>query len=212
MRILAVSDEVVSWMYSPAIRDRVGEVDLVISCGDLPIYYLEYIASALNRPCLYVRGNHDQYEIGAQGAVKTAPEGWMSIDLQRRDVGGIGFGGIDGCVRYNPNAPFQFTQNEQWLRSAWLAAKCIVPRIARGRGLDILVTHAPPFAIHNGDDHAHTGFHSYNWLIRQFKPRYVLHGHQHRNYSPMQTGETDVEGTTVLNVHPYRIFEYTPGS
>jgi len=39
--------------------DRFGDVELVLSCGDLPYYYLEYIVSMLNVPLLYVHGNHD---------------------------------------------------------------------------------------------------------------------------------------------------------
>ena len=89
MRILAISDEVVRWMYSPALRERVGEIDLVISCGDLPIYYLEYIASSLNAPCAYVRGNHDQYEIGANGLIKTHPGGWQPLDMERHVMAGL---------------------------------------------------------------------------------------------------------------------------
>ena len=208
MRILAVSDEVIPWMYSPAIKDRVGDVDLVISCGDLPIYYLEFIASSLDRPCVYVRGNHDQYEIGPNGVIKTHPGGWIPLDMTREEVGGLQIGGLDGCLRYNADAPYQYTQQEQWLRAWVLASRCLGPLMARKRALDILVTHAPPYAIHNGNDHAHTGFHAINWIMRAMKPRFVLHGHQHRNYAMLQSGETEVDGTTVLNVHPYRIFNY----
>lgn len=208
MRILAVSDEVIPWMYSPAIKDRVGDVDLVVSCGDLPIYYLEFIASSLDRPCVYVRGNHDQYEIGPHGAIKTQPGGWIPLDMAREEVGGLQIGGLDGCLRYNADAPYQYTQQEQWLRAWVLASRCLGPLMARKRALDILVTHAPPYAIHNGNDHAHTGFHAINWIMRAMKPRFVLHGHQHRNYAMLQSGETEVDGTTVLNVHPYRIFNY----
>lgn len=211
MRVLVVSDEIVPWMYSASITDRVGDVDLVLSCGDLPIYYLEYIASALNRPCAYVRGNHDQYEIGASGVIKSWPEGWMPLDMHRCHAAGLAIGGLDGCLRYKPNVPHQYSQSEQWLRALVLAARCLVGRLTRGRGLDILVTHAPPYGIHNGPDHAHTGFHAYNWLIRWLRPRYLLHGHQHRNYAPLMDGETEVDGTTVMNAHPYRILEVPSG-
>lgn len=211
MRVLVVSDEIVPWLYSASIAERVGEVDLVISCGDLPIYYLEYIASALNRPCAYVRGNHDQYEFGASGEIKRSPEGWMPLDMSRLPVAGVAVGGLDGCLRYKPDSPHQYSQSQQWLRAFVLAAHCLWDRIRHGRGLDILVTHAPPFGIHNGPDHAHTGFHAHNWLIQWLRPRYVLHGHQHRNYAPLMDTETQVNGTTVLNAHPYRILDMPSG-
>ncbi|MBX7214923.1 MAG: metallophosphoesterase [Thermoflexales bacterium] len=207
MRILAISDEVVSWMYGPALTERLGRLDLILSCGDLPIYYLEFIATAFDCPAAYVRGNHDHHEIGEEGAVKNHPEGWMPLDMHRRVAAGLALGGLDGCLRYNPDASNQYSQREQWWRAGVLAARSAIPRLRTGRGLDILVTHAPPYGIHNGPDHAHTGFHAHNWLMQALRPRYVLHGHQHRNYAPMQSGETVVDGVTVVNVHPYRVLE-----
>ena len=58
MRILAICDHVEPILYSGGIVDRIGDVDLILSCGDLPAYYIEYIVSMLNRPCYFVFGNH----------------------------------------------------------------------------------------------------------------------------------------------------------
>ena len=60
MRILTVSDKVEPVLYGPYIRERVGQIDLILACGDLPYYYLEYIVSLLDRPLYYVHGNHDK--------------------------------------------------------------------------------------------------------------------------------------------------------
>ena len=81
MKILTVSDKVVGFIYSPQIREKFGDVELVLSCGDMPFYYLEYIVSILNVPLLYVMGNHDKrVEYSASGQVRTAPEGCVNID------------------------------------------------------------------------------------------------------------------------------------
>jgi hypothetical protein len=48
MRALVISDKVEPILYGPAINDRVGAVDLILSCGDLPFYYIEYIISMVN--------------------------------------------------------------------------------------------------------------------------------------------------------------------
>ena len=56
MKILAVSDEVVQSLYSPNLVSRFGDVDGVLSCGDLSYSYMEYIASMLNKPCFFVHG------------------------------------------------------------------------------------------------------------------------------------------------------------
>ncbi|MFQ5921532.1 MAG: metallophosphoesterase family protein [Anaerolineales bacterium] len=59
MKILALSDSVDDRIYSTRAHQTYGDIDLVVGCGDLPIYYLEFVADALNKPVLYVRGNHD---------------------------------------------------------------------------------------------------------------------------------------------------------
>ena len=60
MRILTVSDKVEPVLYSPYIRERVGQIDLILACGDLPDYYLEYIVGVLDAPLYFVHGNHDK--------------------------------------------------------------------------------------------------------------------------------------------------------
>jgi len=76
MKILTVSDKVVDCIYSPRLKEKFGDVELVLSCGDLPFYYLEYIVSILNVPLFYVMGNHDkEVEYSANGQAKTAPGG-----------------------------------------------------------------------------------------------------------------------------------------
>jgi hypothetical protein len=47
--ILAVTDEADPRIHSATLRERLGHVALVVSCGDLPASYLEFIADALNR-------------------------------------------------------------------------------------------------------------------------------------------------------------------
>ena len=42
------------------VTERFPDVDLLIGCGDLPFFYLEFLHSALNSSLIYVRGNHDR--------------------------------------------------------------------------------------------------------------------------------------------------------
>jgi uncharacterized protein len=209
MKFLAVSDEVVDWIYSSRLQEKCAEeqIAFAVSCGDLPIHYLEFIASTLNTPCFFVRGNHDSYEIGHGGEIKSNPDGWTDLDMRRARHQKISLAGLEGCVRYKPGAPYQYSQQEMQLRSTWLSSKFVVPRLSSGRGLDILVTHSPPFGIHDGTDQAHVGFKAFNQLIETFKPKLLLHGHQHRNYAPQQAGDTQVGETRVVNVHPWKILE-----
>ncbi|GAB4581018.1 MAG: metallophosphoesterase [Anaerolineales bacterium] len=205
MKILAVSDIVLDHLYSPLIRDRFPNVDLVLGCGDLPYYYLEYILTALNVPLFFVRGNHaNVVEYSAAGA-KTHPYG--GIDLHRRVVchEGLLIAGIEGCIRYN-NGPFQYTQGEMWENAFYLGSKLLYNRIRYGRYLDILITHASPWGIHDQPDRPHQGVKAFNWLLRTFKPRFHFHGHIHIYQAYTQT-ETDYFQTKVINAYGAREVE-----
>ncbi|MEL3900248.1 MAG: metallophosphoesterase, partial [Treponema phagedenis] len=62
MKILCVSDEIDALVYNHNIRGRYADIDLIISAGDLPMEYLEFIVSSLNKPLLFVFGNHNLNE------------------------------------------------------------------------------------------------------------------------------------------------------
>jgi Icc-related predicted phosphoesterase len=200
MKLLAVSDEVVPWIHSAQIVERCRDVDIVVGCGDLPNDYLEFIATMLGKPCFFVHGNHDQ-------VCAHRPGGCINLDLRTQRWGKLRLAGLEGSPRYKPGAPFQYTPTDQWLRAIRLAYKLLPGRLRRGRGADIILSHAPLKGIHDGSDLAHVGFAAFNWLARLAKPRLWLHGHQHRSYSPMQPRETRLGETLVINVHPYRILE-----
>ena len=83
MRILAVSDKVVPILYSGAIREHVGDVDLILSCGDLPHYYLDYLISMVNKPCYYVFGNHGkELEYWSNNTVVSSPGGATNLHTE----------------------------------------------------------------------------------------------------------------------------------
>jgi Icc-related predicted phosphoesterase len=206
LRILAVSDKVMEAVYSPAIKQNFGHVDLVIGCGDLPPYYLEFIASSLDVPCFFVYGNHDQNTRQTlEGPVPVHPPGWVNLDLQSVRANGLLLAGFEGSLRYRPHALHQYTQSEAQLRVLRLIPALLFNRLRHGRYLDILVSHAPPYGIHDGPDFAHTGFAVFLTLMERFRPRYLLHGHKHV-YGREQT-RTVYQQTEVINVYPYRVIE-----
>lgn len=207
MKILAVSDDVVSMLYSPKIVSRFGDVDLVLACGDLPYSYMEFIASMLNVPCLYVHGNHDCDEHTECGIVLKKPGGWVNVDGRTERVRGIIVGGLQGSMRYRPNAPYQYTESEMRLKAGLMTPRLVMNRLTRGRYLDILITHAPPLDIHDGKDAAHRGFKAYVDMMERFSPRYLLHGHQHTYYG-RDDRHTQYLDTEVVNVHPYHLLEW----
>ena len=203
MKILAVSDQVADAIYSPRIRERFGDVGLVLSCGDLPYSYLEYIMSTLNVPCFFVHGNHDRPEHLISGHTLTKPEGWVNLDGRTVRANGVLLAGLEGCLRYKPNAPYQYTETETLLRIWRMAPALLINRARHGRYLDILITHAPPFGIHDADDLPHRGFKALLGFMARFRPRYLLHGHKH-TYKP-ETWCTRYLDTEVINVYPFRL-------
>jgi uncharacterized protein len=206
IKILAVSDRVVNLIYGPRIRKRFGDVDLVISCGDLPYSYLEYIVSMLNVPCFYVHGNHDGPEYLSNGRTLTEPSGWINLDGRTVRSKGLLLGGLEGSIRYKPGAPFQYTEREMSLRVWGMTPELLLNRVFTGRSLDIFVAHAPPFGIHDGKDWPHRGFKAFLRMMAQFRPRYLLHGHKHIH--GLESYHTRYLGTEVINVYPYRVIEF----
>lgn len=205
MKILAVSDHVVEGVYSSHIRKRFGDVDMVLSCGDLPYSYLEYIVTLLGVPSFFVHGNHDHPEYMANGHTLTEPGGWTNLDGQTVQDKGLLLAGLEGSMRYKPNAPFQYTESEMAYKAWCLAPALLMNRMLHGRYLDILITHSPPFGIHDGEDLPHRGFKALLGFMERFRPRYLLHGHKHV-YGP-ETWRTRYLDTEVVNVYPLRVIE-----
>lgn len=211
MKILAISDIELGQLYQPSVVERFQDVDLIVSCGDLPHYYLEYLVSMLNIPLYYVNGNHtNKVEITTYGE-KSYP--WGAINLHQRSITddtGLLISGIQGSLRYN-NGAFQYTQQEMWFQVFNLTTKFMMNKIRFNRFLDIFVSHAPPWKIHDAEDLPHQGIKAFRWLIKVFKPVYHLHGHTHiyRNDSKFITPHIN---TKIINCYGYReiIFDMKP--
>ncbi len=205
MKILAVSDQVIDSLYNPAIQHNFRDVDLVIGCGDLPYTYLEFIVSILSAPVIYVPGNHDpQYNPDNSASIA---EGCTNIDLKLVRARGLTLAGAGGSIRYQPEGVNQYSQFEMFLRLTRLAPRLAWHRLIKREPVDVLVTHSPPFGIHDDDDPAHTGFKSLRALVKIFRPRYLLHGHTLFYKQNLVSPETDYGGTRIINVYPFRRIE-----
>ncbi len=203
MKILAVSDQESNLIYSPQIKNRFSDVDLVIGCGDLPYYYLEYIISALDVPLYFVRGNHAYpVEHGLDGS-RTSP--WGAVDLHRRlarDESGLLLAGVEGCLQYNLG-PYQYEQVDMWTMVLSMVPGLLINKFRYGRFLDIFVTHAPPWKIHDMEDRPHRGIKAFRWLVQTFQPAFHLHGHIHI-YRQDTVRETRLNCTRIINVFGFK--------
>jgi uncharacterized protein len=207
VKLLALSDEVVDHIYSTQIKANFADVDLVLGCGDLPYYYLEFVVSMLDKPLYYVPGNHDhRKQFMSDGRVVQRAEGCVNIDGKVLRHDGLLLAGLGGSIRYRPDSDNMYTEMEMSVRAASLTVPLVVNRLRQGRFLDILVAHSPPRGIHDRGDPAHVGFDAFRSFMLRFKPRLLLHGHAHV-YRRDEKTVTMFGETRVINVYPYRVIE-----
>jgi calcineurin-like phosphoesterase family protein len=211
VKALVVSDEVDERLWTGAVRGLA--VDLVIGAGDLPYDYLAYLASVLDVPCVFVPGNHDPDLSGytRYGGLSMkdgfpapwpGPTGGINADGRIVDVAGLRFAGLGGSVRYN-DGPNQWTQRQQARRARWLVRRAHWRRDRRG--VDVLLTHAPPRWLGDREDPPHQGFACLHRTIEKLRPKWLLHGHIHPHGEPVP--DRVVGGTRIRNVVGHRIME-----
>jgi predicted phosphodiesterase len=231
MRILAVGDveeRLLHEHYKPERWEGPNKIDLLVSCGDLPGEYLDFLLTVFRVPGYYVAGNHDMEYVTAP------PPGWDSLDGRVVVHEGVRLAGLSGCMRYGPrNDPYQFTEGQ-------MARKALLLRLPlwRSHGVDIVVTHAAPpicpaayepctdpvggarpcarpeFPGHletcpDAPDLCHRGFLTFRSLLARYRPRYWLHGHNHLSYSRTERVYT-VGSTQIVNVYGHTIIDVEP--
>jgi Icc-related predicted phosphoesterase len=221
MKILCISDQIDPLVYNSSIKERFGDVDMVISAGDLPLDYLDFIVSNLNKPLLFVFGNHDLKDfhyfkgraipqsmpVFGDKAGEHLPPFTGSIHVGSRVCreSGLLFAGLGGSMRYNHGAN-QYSDWQMYLEIIKLIPALLFNRLVRGRFVDILVTHASPKGIHDKEDKCHWGFKAFLWFMRTFKPRYLIHGHIHL-YDLSAVRVTRYEQTVVINAYSHFVLD-----
>ena len=187
MRLLLVSDEESAYLwdyYKPGMLDG---LDLILSCGDLKSEYLSFLITISRAPLLYVPGNHD----GAYA--QRPPEGCDCIDGRLVTVKGLRIMGLGGSLLYN-HGPNQYTERQMERRILRMRLG-----LARSRGVDIVLTHAPARGCGDAEDMAHRGFEAFKPLMDKYEPKYLIHGHVHMSYSAGQTRVRQYGNTTLIN-------------
>ncbi len=191
MKILTVSDSVEPLLFDQFDCSNFPDVDLILSCGDLPSEYLTFLVTMFNVPLFYVRGNHDShYDL-------RPPEGCVDLHAQVMTYQGIRFLGLEGSRWYN-GGPHQYT--DQQMR--WMIRK-LGWRLFWQGDIDVIITHAPPRRIHDAEDLCHRGFKCFHQIIERYAPRYFIHGHIHTRFDHPQERVTTIEQTRVINTFGY---------
>ena len=199
MRILAIGDEESSYLWDHFEKEKLKDVDLIISCGDLNPRYLSFLVTLYAIPVLYVHGNHD-------GRYDTIPpEGGTCIDDKLVVYNGVRILGLGGSMRYT-GGPHQYTEREmrKRIRKLWFS-------LWRHKGFDILVTHAPAYQLNDGRDLPHQGFQAFLNLLEKYRPKFFLHGHVHMSYGRNQKRYDRYQDTHVINAYERCIFDYKDG-
>lgn len=205
MKILAISDEVVDRLYTPQITINIPNVDLIIGCGDLPKYYLDFLGSTYNLRTLFVPGNHDDYTARKD---KYEDVGGDNIDGKVIQYKGLMIAGMGGSIRYSQFSPNQYGQAEMAMKARSLLARVMLRKILYKRELDLFITHSPPFGTHDDpSDPAHIGFKVFNEFLRIAKPRTMLHGHTIFYNHNVKNHITLKYQTQIINVYPFRTIE-----
>ncbi|MDR1956685.1 MAG: metallophosphoesterase [Treponema sp.] len=219
MKILCISDHIDPLVYSHSIRARFGDITMVLSTGDLPLEYLEFIVSSLDKPLFFIFGNHDlkDYQYIKYGRdvekqrgfpqVTTVPPGAGAIHIgsKVRFAEGLIIAGLGGSMYYN-HGENQYTEWGMGFEILKLIPGLLFNRIFRGRFLDILITHAPPRGIHDKPDKCHWGFKAFLWFMRVFRPKYLIHGHIHL-YDLSAVRTSRYEDTLVVNAYSHYVIE-----
>lgn len=188
MKILALADEESPALWEHYTPGRLKEYDLILACGDLNPKYLSFIVTMARCPVLYVHGNHDAaYD-------RIPPDGCDCIEDDIVVFKGLRILGLGGCMRYRPG-PHQYSEKEMRKRIRKLRFK-----LWWHKGVDVVITHAPPKGVGDSDDLVHRGFAAFLELMDKYRPKYLLHGHVHLRYGRDQTRVREYGGTQVINV------------
>jgi len=175
VRLLLLSDQVHPHVHSPRFPENLPPFDLVLAAGDLPGTYLEYVATKVRVPVLYVPGNHGEEWVLEEGRRKR-PGGVVNLHGRLFRHQGLLFYGIGGVPRYREGEG-QLSEGEL-LRLALKPFPLAFPRrLLLGHGVDVLLTHAPPPGPSAGEDFAHRGAGAFLLLHRLYRPRLHVHGH-----------------------------------
>lgn len=161
--------------------------DAILLLGDIDIMFLKSIKENFkNKAMIGVLGNHDfpgdltHYEI-------------PDIHGKRVTFGELSFVGVEGCVRYKKEEAPMHEQED------------ITEILTNLSYADIVLSHNSPLGIHDKHDRAHVGYEGLRLYLKEKKPKYVLHGHQHKNI------QTTCFQTEVLGLYGGWIFNSETG-
>ncbi len=132
MKILALADRKSDVPLTELVRTH--QPDLIVTLGDFERSDLLELASVSTVPKIGIYGNH------CSGTYMDEI-GIVNMHMKTATIGGLVFGGFEGCVRYKENpAAIMYTQQEA---SAMLSQ---FPPV------DVMICHCPPRGINDEEE------------------------------------------------------------
>ena len=207
MRILAVADAVSPIVYSSNFPKNLPPFDLVLSAGDMPGHFLEFLATKLTIQPVYVLGNHSQgYLFDPETDRETLPGGCINAHGKVLEVNGVLIAGIEGSARYRPG-PQQYSEFQMAAMTRALEPRLAWNKLTKGRAVDILLTHAAPKGPHEGEDFPHRGVPAFNRFVERWKPKLHVHGHVHLNGANAPREYVTDAGVRVINAFEFTLID-----
>ena len=154
MKLLCISDATDTLIYSSIAPELYRDVDFVISAGDLPLRYYDYIQTMLRKDVYYVYGNHNLEDFGRM--MKGSSDSFIYAgghDAHDMPIFGGHFldgkciydkrrnliiAGLGGSMLYN-YGDSQYSEKQMQWRINKLVPRLIYNKKRFGRALDILV-------------------------------------------------------------------------
>lgn len=218
MKILCISDSRDPIVYSSVVRERFNDVDLVLAAGDLDLDYYGFVVSSLNKPLLFVFGNHNLASIRYYKKAYAEPFEPVTSESFRPSYGstyvggkvvkikGVIVAGLGGSRRYNRGMN-QYSELQMFAKMLRLVPVLLFNRIFHGRYLDILLTHAAPMGIGDQPDPCHRGFTTFLTFMKWFKPSLLIHGHIHL-YGLSEPRQHVFRNTRVVNAYNHVVVDF----
>ena len=226
LKILAVSDSESPGLETMVSRfpEKLRDIDVIISCGDLEREYLEFLVDGINRDLFFVSGNHQQQceeDIGGDNPVerllqslRAFPEKLARCIAGQSDLHGrvvtyknyiiAGFGGsMWYSGRGNEYSEREMAKTVRQVERKIQLFKLRQKILNRPPYDLIIISHAPIFRVHDEPDLCHKGFKCFRDFVENMSPLLWLHGHIHLD--DVKKHQITVVGkTTVVNVFGHK--------
>lgn len=228
MKILCVSDFVDPLIYNQNVKEAFPDIDAVLCAGDLPIDYIDFIVSVLNKPTYWIFGNHNleafknyhgekEYFPGNEDSKHFHGGNYMGfkvtecphlliIDPKTGKQRPLLIAGVSGSLKYN-KGKCQYTDKQMKFKLLKMVPKLMMNKFKYGTYLDIFLTHASPRHIHDHEDPCHKGFDCFNWFLQKYKPSLMVHGHIHL-YDMREERIGKYYDTTVINAYSHVLIDF----